>query len=105
VVFILSVGAKYLDLNHNLLTYANEAVLPFYLFHQTIILVVGFFVIQWNVSILPKLLVVAVVSFPLILMLYELLVRRFSAIRFLFGMRRRQHPAAAPATGAGGADG
>jgi glucan biosynthesis protein C len=87
VVFMLSIGAKYLTSNHKMLAYGNEAVLPFYLFHQTVILVVGFFVIRWNMGILPKLLIVMAVSFPLMLVLYELLVRRFAAVRFLFGMR------------------
>jgi glucan biosynthesis protein C len=78
-------------------------VLPFYLIHQTIILVVGFYVIRWNMGILPKLLTVTVISFPLILVLYELLVRRFNAMRFLFGMRPREKPAAARGAFPGGA--
>ena len=90
VVFMLSLGAKYLNFNHKILAYGNEAVLPFYLFHQTIILIVGFFVIRWNIGILPKFLVVTVISFPLILVLYELLVKPFSAVRFFFGMRPRK---------------
>ena len=90
VVYILSLGARYLNFNHKVLAYGNEAVLPFYLFHQTIILVVGFFVIRWNLGIFPKLLIVAVISFPLILALYELLVRRFNVIRFFFGMRSKK---------------
>ncbi|KPK33964.1 MAG: hypothetical protein AMJ65_19030 [Phycisphaerae bacterium SG8_4] len=90
VVFVLSLGARYLDFDHAILRYANEAVLPFYLFHQTIILVVGFLVIRLNVGILPKLLIVAVISLPLILVLYELAVKPFDAVRFLFGMRPRR---------------
>jgi glucan biosynthesis protein C len=99
VVFVLSMGARYLNSNHKVLAYANEAVLPFYLFHQTVILVVGFLVIRWNVGILPKFLIVTAVSFPLILGSYELLVRRFDAVRFLFGMRpKAKRPAALGAT-------
>jgi hypothetical protein len=62
---------------------------------QTVILVVGFFVIRWNLGIVSKLLIVTAISFPLILVLYELLVRRFNAIRFFFGMRPKEKPAAA----------
>jgi len=90
VVFMLSMGAKYLNFNHKLLAYGNEAVLPFYLFHQTVILAVGFFVIRWNLGILPKLLIVIAVAFPLTLALYELLVRRLNVVRFFFGMRPRK---------------
>jgi peptidoglycan/LPS O-acetylase OafA/YrhL len=89
VVFVLSIGARYLNANNRALAYANEAVLAFYLFHQTVILAVGFFVIRWNMGVLPKLLIVTAASFALVVMLYELLVRRFNAIRFLFGMKPR----------------
>jgi peptidoglycan/LPS O-acetylase OafA/YrhL len=92
VVFMLSIGARYLNFNHQVLAYSNEAVLPFYLFHQTIILAVGFFVIPWNIGILPKFLIITAISLPLILALYELLVKRFNVVRFFFGMRPKKQP-------------
>jgi glucan phosphoethanolaminetransferase (alkaline phosphatase superfamily) len=89
---MLSLGARYLNFNSRVLTYGNEAVLPFYLFHQTIILAVGFFVIGLDVGIFPKFLLVAVLSFAAIMALYELAVRRYGVIRFLFGMRALKRP-------------
>lgn len=87
IAFVLYLGAKYLNLKSMFVTYGNEAVLPFYIFHQTIILCIGWFVIRWDIGILPKYLIIAVASFALIMVLYELLVRRFNVMRFLFGMR------------------
>ena len=92
VVFVLYIGARYLHTNNRFLVYSNEAVLPFYLFHQTIILCVGWYVIRWDMGILIKLLIIAVVSFPLIMILYELFVRRFNIVRFFFGMRPKKKP-------------
>ena len=92
VMFILSLAAKYLNFNYKVLTYGNEAVLPFYIFHQTIILCVGWFVIRWNIGIGPKYLIIAFVSFALIMALYDLLVRRFNVMRFFFGMRPKKKP-------------
>ena len=66
VAFVPSLGAKYLNVKSKLVTYGNEAVLPFFIFHQTIILCVGWFVIRWNIGILSKYLIIAVVSFALI---------------------------------------
>ncbi len=96
IVFVLSLGAKYLNFNNKALTYGNEAVLPFYIFHQTIILCVGWFVIPWHIGILPKYLIIVVASFALIMLLYELFVRRFNVVRFFFGMRPKK-PSAVPA--------
>jgi glucan biosynthesis protein C len=90
MVFVLSLGAKYLNFKHKVLAYGNEAVLPFYIFHQTIILCVGWSVIRRNIGILPKYLIIVVVSFVLIMTLYELLVRRFNIVRFFFGMRPKR---------------
>jgi len=90
VVFVLSIGAKYLNTNNKFLDYGNKAVLPFYLFHQTIILCVGWYVIHWEMSIALKLLIVIAIAFPLSMILYEILVRRFNIVRFLFGMRPRR---------------
>ena len=87
VVFLLGLGARYLNFNNRILVYGNEAVLPFYVFHQTIILIVGYYVIRLNMGILPKFLIVVVLSFAAIMALYELFVRRIGFMRFLFGMR------------------
>ena len=89
VVFILSPGARYLNFNNKVVTYGNDAVLPFYVLHQTIILVVGWFVIQWSIGIAPKYLAITTTSFIAIMAIYELLVRRINVLRFLFGMRPR----------------
>lgn len=98
VVCMLSLGAKRLNFDHKILAYANEVVLPFYLFHQTIILCVGWFVIRWGLGILPKYLIISVISFPLILLIDELFVRRFNAVRFFFGMRPKKQPSKACVT-------
>jgi peptidoglycan/LPS O-acetylase OafA/YrhL len=91
VVFVLNIGVRYLNTNNKFLAYGNEAVLPFYLFHQTIILCVGWYAIRWNMGILLKLLIIAAVSFALIMILYELFVRRFNIVRFFFGMRPKKN--------------
>jgi len=87
VVFILGLGARHLNFNSRALAYGNEAVLPFYVFHQTIILMVGYYIIRWPIAAPLKFVIIAVLSFAAIMALYELFVRRFNAMRFLFGMR------------------
>ena len=96
IVFILSLGARYLNFTNNSLTYANEAVLPFYILHQTVILLVGWFIIPLDLSILVKYLIIAVISFVIILGLYDLLIKRFNVLRFLFGMRLKKRPQKLP---------
>jgi glucan biosynthesis protein C len=94
VVFILGLGAKYLNRSNRLLVYGNEAVLPFYLFHQTVILIVGWFVLPWDIDNVAKYFIIAAVSFPAILLLYEVFVRRIGFMRVLFGMAPQKKPLA-----------
>jgi surface polysaccharide O-acyltransferase-like enzyme len=86
MVFLLSLAAKHLNFTNKFLAYSNEAVLPFYLFHQTVILIVGWFIVPLEMGVLAKFLLIAVISFPTILLLYEVFVRRINVMRFLFGM-------------------
>jgi glucans biosynthesis protein C len=86
VVFLLSMAAKYLTTNSPVLAYSSEAVMPFYLFHQVVILIIGWLVLRWPISSVAMFFVIGIISFPLTLALYEVLVRRFRVMRFLFGM-------------------
>ena len=97
VVFIVSLGYKYLSFNNRLLAYSNEAVLPFFLFHQSVILIVGWYVLPWAIPNLLKYAIIALISFSLILGLYELFVRHIGLMRFLFGMAPKKKRSAAPA--------
>ncbi|HSR32925.1 MAG TPA: acyltransferase family protein, partial [Anaerolineae bacterium] len=89
VLAILGFGRKYLDYGTPFLKYANEAVLPFYILHQTVLLCVGYFVVQWAIPDLLKWVIILISSFAIIMVLYEFLVRRFNLMRFLFGMKPR----------------
>jgi len=48
-------------------------------------------------GILPKYLIIVVVSFALIMGIYELFIRRFNIVRFFFGMRPKKKSLATPA--------
>jgi peptidoglycan/LPS O-acetylase OafA/YrhL len=84
---ILGFGMKHLNFSTPFLSYANEAVLPFYIFHQTVLLSVGYFVVQWAIPAGLMWLIILTASFAIIMLLYEFLVRRHNTLRFLFGMK------------------
>ena len=90
IVFLVGMSAKYLNFRSKVLEYCNKAVLPFYILHQTFILLVGWYVVRWNTAIITKFLVIGVISFALIASTYELLIRRFNWMRFIFGMRLKR---------------
>lgn len=91
LLFIFSMASRYLTRSNKFLKYANEAVLPFYILHQTIIIVIGFYVVQWNTGVLVKYLTIMPASFISIMLIYEFLIRRVNIPRFLFGMRFKRN--------------
>ncbi len=54
------------------------------------IIAIAFYVVQWPLAILPKWLIIWTLALATTLVLYELLIRRVNAIRWLFGMKPRQ---------------
>jgi peptidoglycan/LPS O-acetylase OafA/YrhL len=73
--------------------YTAEAVLPFYVLHQTVIVMLGFYVVEWPINATLKYLIICALSLAVILAIYDLGVRRTRATRFLFGMKpRTNHP-------------
>lgn len=86
MVCILGLAARYLNFTNQLLQYSNEAVLPFYLLHQTVILIVGWYVLPLGAGALASFLMITLISFPTILLLYETFIRHIPFMRFVFGM-------------------
>ena len=81
---------KHLNFSNSFLQFANKAVYPFYIIHQTVIVAIGYYVVQLNASIAIKLPLLIFISFLLIAGIYYWLIRPFSLTRFLFGMKREK---------------
>ena len=86
-IFVLAMGMRYLDFTHRWLRYGQDAIVPFFVLHQPVILVIAFFVVQWQATLPIKMAVVVLASFAVSLGLYELLVKRVAPLRLMFGMK------------------
>ena len=67
--------------------YGNEAVLPFYLLHEPVIVAAAWFIVRWNAPVLAQYAALVAISFAATLALYDLAVRRFRPARLLLGMK------------------
>ena len=90
IIAIVGLANRFLNFSNRFVKYANEAVLPFYVLHQTIILGIGFHVVQWSVGIPAKYAIISSLSFAVTMAAYELLIRRVNVFRVLFGMRSKK---------------
>lgn len=89
VITFLGYAKKYLNFNNKFLQLANEAIYPFYILHQTIIVIIAFYIIQVQEDIISKYLFLTFVSFVLSLGIYVFLVKPYKITRVLFGMKIR----------------
>ena len=90
IIAIIGFANRSLQVNNGYLSYSNEAVLPFYILHQPIIVAIGFFIINWGIHPIPKWLFLIVSSFITIMIIYHFVIRRNNPLRFLFGMKLRR---------------
>jgi len=98
-LFFLDLARAKLDSPSKTLAYGNETIMPFYLLHQPVIIVLAYFVVQWDSGMLLKVLVVVGGSLLITLALIELLIRPFKPIRLLFGMKPRRQRESLHASG------
>ena len=70
--------------------YSREAQLPFYVLHQLLIILIGFFVVQWPLNAFFKYIVIVLGAILATLLIYDIAVRRTPTTRFLFGLKPRK---------------
>jgi peptidoglycan/LPS O-acetylase OafA/YrhL len=81
-----------------LLRYATEAIYPFYILHQTVIVILGYHVVRWRGGLWGNYLLICGGSFVATMVIHHLAVRPFALTRLLFGLKARQ-PAASTRAG------
>lgn len=85
--FMLNIGMRYLDHDSKKLRYGQATLLPFFVLHQTVMLGIAYFVVQWEASIAVKMLVVGLGGFVVTIGLIELVIKRVGILRVMFGMK------------------
>ena len=66
---------------------ANEAIYPFYLLHQPVILILGFLLIKMDMPDFYRFVILTISSFGITCVLYWFLVRPYNFARVIFGMK------------------
>lgn len=95
-----SLGMRFLNVGNAVIHYANEAVLPFYIVHQPMLVIIAFSMLQWNLAPTAAYLLISTAALLTTLALYELLIRRIEVVRWLFGMKTTQSLKPTPMPGA-----
>jgi peptidoglycan/LPS O-acetylase OafA/YrhL len=90
ILGLLGLAQRFFTAGGPALGYATEAAYPFYILHQTVLVAVAYFVVQWDLASGLKYAAIAVATLALSLLIYELGVRRWGPVLFVFGMKPRR---------------
>jgi glucans biosynthesis protein C len=80
-------GRAHLSFDNKLLAWARDASYPVYILHQTVIIVIAYFVIQQPWGPWTKFAVVVGATLVTCVLLHEFLLRRFALLRLVFGIK------------------
>jgi glucans biosynthesis protein C len=88
----LAYGRRYLSIDNALLRWAREASYPIYILHQTVMLIIAYWVIAQPWSAWMKFAAVLSATIVICVVLYEGVIRRFYLTRLMFGMKLDARP-------------
>jgi glucan biosynthesis protein C len=84
---LVGYGKQYMNRAHKSLNYLNQAVYPFYILHQTVIVILAYYIVQSTDTIIMKYIYTVGVTLFITMGIYHLLIRPYPVMRFLFGMK------------------
>lgn len=92
VLTILGYGQVYFNKPSLNLKRMNEAIYPFYILHQTVIVIFAYYIIQLDLNIPAKFIILLISSFLIIVVIYRFFIYPFRVMRVLFGMKPHKRP-------------
>lgn len=88
ILVLFGYGAQWLNRPSMALTYANRAVYPFYILHQTITIIIGYYVmdLEWNLASKGILMVLG--TFGISWMIYHFIILPLKPLHPFFGLKK-----------------
>jgi glucans biosynthesis protein C len=91
-VALLALGVRWLNRSNAVVRYGAESALPVYVIHHPVVVILGSFIVGWNLPLWPRFLLLVAGAMVVTLAIYEFGVRRTRPTRFLFGMAPPPRP-------------
>ncbi|MDW3192463.1 MAG: acyltransferase family protein [Cytophagales bacterium] len=87
IITIFAWAKIYLNKPSKLISYANRAVYPFYIFHQTVTIILGYFLLQVDYPFGIEITIMVGGTFLICWVLYEGVVLRTKVTKVMFGVK------------------
>ncbi len=87
ILACLGFAARYLRFSNSLLSYINEAVYPLFILHLTIITLLGYWVVEFEIGLWTKYFFITTATIVSIMAFYHFAIRPYNLMRLLFGVK------------------
>lgn len=87
ILALFGFASTYLNKKSKLLSYCNEAVYPFYILHQSVMMMIAYYIINLDWSLIIKAPILIIGTFGISWFIYEFFIRRWRYIRPFFGLK------------------
>ncbi|WP_188669444.1 acyltransferase family protein [Maribacter cobaltidurans] len=90
ILVLFGYAAKYLNHKSNALSYANRAVYPFYILHQTVTVVLAYFLMDLSWGLFPKASLLVLGTFGFSWLIYHFLILKIPLLQPFFGLKKKR---------------
>ena len=87
IVALLSMSQRWLNRPSLVLNYMNQAIFSWYILHQTLIVMIGYWLTRQGFSFYTEVTLLVLITYAGCYLIHEYLIRRYRWIRPLFGMK------------------
>jgi len=87
IMYFVALFSEKMNFKSSILPEANNSILPIYVLHQSIIVAVGYYVVQLNLGSLIEFLIILITTILTCLLLYKFL-KRHAVLKTLFGIKQ-----------------
>ncbi|MDC6388261.1 acyltransferase family protein [Maribacter sp. PR1] len=90
ILVLFGYSAKYLNRKSNSLTYANRAVYPFYILHQTITIILAYFLMDLSWGLFPKASILILGTFGFSWFIYHFIILKTPLLQPFLGLKKKR---------------
>ena len=83
---VMAMGIIWLEKSNAVVRYGAESALPVYIIHHPVLVVLGSFIVMWNLPLWPRFLLLLAIGMAATIAIYEFGIRRHRVTRFIFGL-------------------
>ncbi|WP_339836695.1 acyltransferase family protein [uncultured Maribacter sp.] len=87
ILVLLGYASKHKNKPSKLLSYANRAVYPFYILHQTVTVAIAYYLKDLDWGLLPKAIILIVSTFGISWIIYHFIILKIRILQPLFGLK------------------